>query len=268
MKVSVITVVFNDACGVLKTLTSIDCFFNELTAFIDVELIVVNGKSTDSTDDVVSKCLDDSEHEYVYINEADRGIYDAMNKAVEHCSLDSDYCIFMNAGDMFSDNASEVFLNVMHEVFTMSDIIIFPIKSVDINGKFVNIRKFEHETDLYIRPVVPHQSTFIRTELIREVKYDLNYKILADYDFFCKCLASGKIFYKVNGSELSLFKQGGASNLHDKQFLYARELARIQSNIFGSISLKYIYVPILRGLFYRYSFVSKFDLLIRKLFIK
>lgn len=98
MKISVITVTFNAEESVERTLLSIlDQRYPSL------EIVVVDGASTDGTMAALKRY---SAKIDVLSSEPDRGIYDAMNKAVKKAS--GDYLLFMNAGDIFSDSQALV----------------------------------------------------------------------------------------------------------------------------------------------------------------
>lgn len=74
MKVTLITVCRN-AAPVIGA--SLDSVFAQTHA--DVEVIVIDGASTDGTQDVVERFRDRLAH---YVSEPDKGIYDAMNKEI------------------------------------------------------------------------------------------------------------------------------------------------------------------------------------------
>ena len=94
-KISVITVCYNDAENLRKTLASIA----SQTARRDIEHIVIDGGSKDET----KILLEGNKEIDKWISEADKGLYDAMNKGIAMAS--GEYLWFMNAGDVFySDN--------------------------------------------------------------------------------------------------------------------------------------------------------------------
>jgi glycosyltransferase involved in cell wall biosynthesis len=90
--ISVVTVVFNDVAAVGSTIESV---LNQ--TFEDKEYLVVDGASDDGTIEIVAQYADRID---LIISERDRGIYDAMNKAVARAS--GEYILFMNSGDMFA----------------------------------------------------------------------------------------------------------------------------------------------------------------------
>lgn len=93
-KISIITVVKNDAAGLEKTILS--AWDQQETNF---ELIVIDGGSTDGTVAVFRKY---QEKINFWSSEPDHGIFDAMNKGLDKAS--GEYVIFLNAGDVFSSD--------------------------------------------------------------------------------------------------------------------------------------------------------------------
>ena len=70
LKISIITIVFNDANGLEKTIQSV---VNQ--TYDNIEHIIIDGGSTDSTVDVIKKY----EPEITcWVSEPDKGVYDAM----------------------------------------------------------------------------------------------------------------------------------------------------------------------------------------------
>lgn len=90
---TVITVVFNDEENLESTIASVI----EQT-YDNIEYIVIDGGSTDSTLDIIKKY--DKKIDY-WISEEDECLYDAMNKAIE--SSTGTWLNFMNSGDVFAD---------------------------------------------------------------------------------------------------------------------------------------------------------------------
>ncbi|WP_109832824.1 glycosyltransferase family 2 protein [Reichenbachiella versicolor] len=103
LKVSVITVVYNGADVIEKTIQSVLS-----QSFQNLEYIVVDGASNDGTLEVLSKYSDSISK---FISEKDSGIYNAMNKGIVLSS--GDYLLFLNAGDIFySDQSLEKLISV------------------------------------------------------------------------------------------------------------------------------------------------------------
>ena len=93
MKVSVITVVYNDVEGLKRTIPSV---LNQRSN--DYEYIILDGGSTDGTLEYLSSLSIKGKIK----SEPDTGIYNAMNKAAN--MAEGAYVLFMNAGDTFYDH--------------------------------------------------------------------------------------------------------------------------------------------------------------------
>ena len=126
MKLSIITITYNNADGLRKTLASVAA-----QTFRDYEHIIVDGGSTDESVDIIRQYADNeairlqgytairqekngkaddtlpnrpiasspNRHEICWISEKDRGVYDAQNKGIRLAH--GEYCYFLNAGDTF-----------------------------------------------------------------------------------------------------------------------------------------------------------------------
>ena len=97
-KISVGLVVYN---GVEHIRSALDSIVRQ--SYKNIELIVVDGGSTDGTLDVLHEY---AEHISVLVSEPDKGIYDAMNKV---CSLATgDWLIFLGCDDNLFDTLGNV----------------------------------------------------------------------------------------------------------------------------------------------------------------
>ena len=91
-KVSIITVCFNAAQTIAETLDSVAAQMDA-----DIEHIVVDGNSSDGTQNIVQTYRRDN---LVFVSEPDNGLYDAMNKGVQMAS--GDIIAFLNADDVYA----------------------------------------------------------------------------------------------------------------------------------------------------------------------
>ena len=114
MVYSIITICKNDSIHLIKTVQSV---LNQAGDMHNVEMVIVDGASTDSTKDVVPEYIKIGEKKGLNIrfySSPDKGIYDAMNKGVRYAL--GEWCIFVNAGDCFFDNnAIELFDSINKE---------------------------------------------------------------------------------------------------------------------------------------------------------
>ena len=86
-KLSIITINKNNAFGLEKTIQSV---INQ-TYFNQIEYIIIDGLSTDSSSDILEKYKDYFSY---CISEEDEGIYDAMNKGIKAAT--GEYLLFLN----------------------------------------------------------------------------------------------------------------------------------------------------------------------------
>ena len=90
-KYSIIVVTLNNADGLKRTLQSVRAL-----NYSCLEVIVIDGASTDSTKDVIKGF---AQLVTVFVSEKDKGIYNAMNKGILKAT--GEYLNFMNSGDCF-----------------------------------------------------------------------------------------------------------------------------------------------------------------------
>ena len=203
-RVSIITVVYNDVAGIEN------CIRNTLLqTYQNLELIVVDGGSTDGTLDVIRKY----EHYITWISEEDNGLYDAMNKGVKMAS--GEWVLFRNCGDFFYDE------KVIEKVFDSYE---------DKGECFIlgNERYFRHWGYKDMKPKilvqdylkampVNHPATFIRREVQYDNPFNLIYRNSADFDFFIRMFKQGAT-YKYFDELFSIFdaNEGATADHFDR----------------------------------------------------
>ena len=219
MKLSIITITYNNAEGLRKTLASVAS-----QTFRDFEHIIVDGGSTDESVEIIREYADNeairqagyeairqenskadkqasSPHHLItsspiiWISEKDRGIYDAQNKGIRLAH--GEYCYFLNAGDTFCNE------DVLELIFKPLTFNLSPLTStpdilygneiiVDGNGQRVGIARGVANpsfVDLY-NSCMKHQASFIRRELFDQYgMYDDTMRVCADFDWFFRVIA-------------------------------------------------------------------------------
>ena len=91
-KVSIITVVFNDAANIRETIESALG-----QTYQEKEYIIIDGGSTDGTVEIINEYVDRIDY---FSSESDNGIFDAMNKGAQHAT--GEWINFLNSGDTFA----------------------------------------------------------------------------------------------------------------------------------------------------------------------
>src|SRR5690606_11876830 len=178
MKISIITVCWNSAATIEKTIQSVAS-----QTYRDIEYIIVDGKSKDTTVDIIQKYPDIVTK---WISEPDKGLYEAMNKGMKMAT--GDYIGIVNADDTFADET------VIQRVATFLqanpvDASIGDIVQHNADGKVLrqySAKKWQPDK-LKIGFMPPHPAIFFKRELFEELGYyALDFKIAADYELIIR----------------------------------------------------------------------------------
>ncbi len=169
MKLSIITVNYNNKEGLQKTIDSVIC-----QTWRDFEWIVIDGGSTDGSKEVIEQYR----HYFSYwCSEPDKGVYNAMNKGIVHAK--GEYLNFMNSGDCFyeSNTLDKVFSNnCMTEDMVYGDWVRQESESIVLFHAPREASLFTFYVDN-----ICHQAMFIRASILKAKGYDENYHIFADW---------------------------------------------------------------------------------------
>lgn len=229
-KVSIITVTFNVKNELGKTIGNI-----RSQNFRDFEYIIIDGKSTDGTVDVIRENTDIISY---WISERDEGIYDAMNKGIK--AAKGEYLIFMNAGDTFYN--PETLLNIPFDKYPEVDIFYGETIIVTNKGEELGLRRKKLPTELNWKHfkrgmVVCHQSVFVSRRIVP--KYKPEYKFTADIDWVIEALKrSSKTIY--TNTIISKFALGGFSGRNLRQSWAERFIILKRNFGFGQCVLSHI----------------------------
>jgi glycosyltransferase involved in cell wall biosynthesis len=187
--ISIITINFNDASGLKKTIESV---VNQ--SFQDVEYIVIDGLSADNSVEVIEQYCEKIAY---WISEKDSGID----------MTSGEYLLFLNSGDVFTSN--DILKEfVTHENFR-GDIIYGDYKFE--NGK----KNYPDKVTPYyfLKSSLPHQSTFFKNRVFDIMgKFDESYSISGDRAFYLKCMVSNQFMWQHIQYPVTLFNLDGVSN--------------------------------------------------------
>lgn len=175
MKITVVTVCYQAENTIEETIQSVLA-----QEYQDMEYLIIDGKSTDRTMDIVRQYADDARMRV--ISEKDTGLYNAMNKGSREAQ--GDYIIFLNSGDIFADR------NVLAD---MAPHLIKDIVFGNVVRRFKNREVLEKypgkQVVLWLLlqgKMMSHQVIFTKTTVMRRYGFDETYKITADYDFLVR----------------------------------------------------------------------------------
>lgn len=179
VKVSVITVVYNDVKNIEKTIKNV-----LKQTYTNLEYVVVDGASKDGTLDIIKRY----EGKLRWISEPDKGIYDAMQKGAEMAT--GEWIIFRNCGDYFIhpsaiENVFNCYTDDKKEDLLIANTRFF--KNYGYKDAKPSILT-KHYFDAM--PML-HPSTFVRRTVQLKYPFHLEYRNSADYCFFIECLING-----------------------------------------------------------------------------
>ncbi|MCF0193757.1 MAG: glycosyltransferase [Bacteroidaceae bacterium] len=197
MKICVITVTYNAESTVERTLRSVasQALRDEVGIYsaeysqgrrYEVEHWVLDGASGDGTVRIVK-----GYGHVMWKSERDNGIYDAMNKGLATAS--GDYLVFLNAGDALHDTHTLQHVFDTAEEWLVKDgalpaVIYGQTEWVDEDERFIDMRNHWAPERLTSRSfltgmLVCHQAFYARIDLAKRERYDLRWRLSADYDW-------------------------------------------------------------------------------------
>lgn len=257
-KISVIIPVLN---GVTTLSKAIESVINQ--DYPNVEIIIIDGGSTDGTTDLIPKYDKDISK---FICENDLGIYDAMNKGIT--IAEGEWIYFLGCDDYLEKNA---FSLLAPYIVQNSELIygnVFSIKHNKIYDGEFNLQKL-------IKMNICQQAIFYRKNLFYDLGFfDLKYKISADYAFNIKVFCSRKTiqfvpiiisFYSGYGissinqdakllkDKLSLFSKRLNIKRFDSMFRFYFHQESINQTLYGSKFLGLVYM--VKHSFYSRSYI-------------
>ena len=223
---TVITVTYNARQTIERTIKSV-----QEQTYKQIEHIIVDGKSTDGTIELIKQLEDANTH---WVSEKDNGIYDAMNKATSLSK--GSYICFLNAGDTFYEKETVERLMLSANENESPDILYGETVVVDFKGEFLYNRRLKAPSELTWKSfkqgmLVCHQAFIINRQIFEP--YDLSYRFSADVDW---CIRLMKKSNSIVNTHLTLIKylNEGVTTTNRKASL--RERYTIMSKHYGHLS--------------------------------
>lgn len=188
MRLSVITINYNNLEGLKKTVESILC-----QSWKNFEWIIIDGGSRDGSKEYIEHIASKKESNVSFwCSESDNGIYNALNKGICHCT--GDYISCMNSGDtFFSDETLKLVFSKNNSDTVLYGDALFEYTDHDEIRKYPNSISFKW---LY-NNTINHQATFCCAEVLKNNLFDENYKIMSDRKLWLKLYLSGYSFKHI-----------------------------------------------------------------------
>ena len=235
MKISIVTINFNNVEGLRKTLASVAG-----QSYRDIEHIIIDGGSTDDSVDAIKEYVASNlnkdpffKHTINWVSEKDSGIYNAMNKGIEVAlgrrivnsfnrserSEDKnkvlpDYVQILNSGDIFA--APDVVDRMVAEIekneypkLLYGNMIKKDYASGKILGKTTEV---EYSLRQYYSSTMNHDCCYIRRDMYDTYGlYDENLKIVSDWKWFLQAIGLGHVKPVYVDIDVTIFDASGIS---------------------------------------------------------
>ena len=205
MKISIITATYNSENTLKDTLESV-----LKQTYADYEHIIIDGASKDETMEIVKSYEEKYKGRLRYISEKDKGLYDAMNRGIQMAT--GDIIGILNSDDIY---AHENVLSKIAETFTKTN----------CDATYANLVFMDYETMSKVQRVwkskegkledgwhPAHPTLYLKKEVYEKIGlFNLEYKIVADYDFMIRMLEDKEIKLSYIDDTIVHMRVGGVS---------------------------------------------------------
>ena len=221
MKISIVTVVYNNA-NVIKS--AIDSVVNQ--TYKNIEYIIIDGKSTDGTVEIIQSYGDKISK---FVSQPDSGIYDAMNKGLKLAT--GDVVGILNSDDMYmSVDIIEKVVAIFetHAVESMfADLVYVQPENLEKVVRYYDSSYFS-PTKFAYGWMPAHPTFFVKREVYEKYGYfKTDYKIAADYELLVRFLSKYQISYFYLKMPLVKMRLGGVSTMNLRStFILNKEILR------------------------------------------
>ena len=238
MKLSIITINYNNAEGLKKTLASVAA-----QTYRDIEHIIVDAASTDGSVDVIrdyESANRSSIHPLtiVWSSKKDKGIYNGMNIGIQRAT--GDYIQILNSGDLLAapdvtgrmmaalkaQNDEMSRTNVLNEPLSLNDgvAILYGNMLKSYDGKTIIHRDtcggdmYTPESFLYFyKGTLNHDCAYIRHDLFEKYGlYNEQMKICSDWEWYVRAIVIGGEKPVYTNIDVTIFDMNGVSESYGK----------------------------------------------------
>lgn len=227
MKLSIVTINYNNAEGLRKTLASV-----AVQTYSSIEHIIIDGGSSDNSVDVIKDYVAKVESQepraksVIWSSEKDNGVYHAMNKGIKKAT--GEYIQILNSGDILASDDVTARMVAALESYSRESrvesqekgVAIFygnMLKSYDgktiINRDTCGNRMYTPESFLYFyNGTLNHDCAYIRRDLFDKYGlYNEDMKICSDWEWYVKAIVLGGEKPVYTNIDVTIFDMNGIS---------------------------------------------------------
>lgn len=220
MLLSIVTINYNNASGLQKTMQSV--FAQNLH---DCEYLIIDGGSTDQSRLYIQE---HAEKLAYWVSEKDKGIYHAMNKGILQSK--GEYLLFLNSGDELHSADS---INSVLTHLGDADIIYGNLLIVEPLKKWIKYYNEKLSFEYFTRDTLPHQGAFIKRDLFQQMGlYDEDLKLVADWKFFVQAVCIYTVSTLFVDVIVANYDYSGLTARPEFYALQAEEKRKVLNNLF------------------------------------
>lgn len=220
-KVSVIIVTFNAAQTLQATLDSV-----YKQKYPNIEIVIIDGKSTDGTVDIIKANADKIGY---WVSEPDKGIYDAMNKALKH--ITGKWVYFSGADDTLLDDFSKLCYELeVPGAFYYGSVLSRGMKCSGLVSEY-----YQAKIGIY------HQAIIYSAAIFKKYQFDTKYRISADYALNMKCWKDKTIPFIFKDYIIADFNHIGVSSSGPDDVFWNDKASLIRENFGNRIWMRYLF---------------------------
>lgn len=239
MKLSIITINYNNAEGLRRTLASV-----ATQTYRDIEHIVVDAASTDGSVDIIKEYADKADYPVLWISEKDKGVYAGMNKGIEVVlgrrvinalnrselvedknigiqRATGDYIQILNSGDILAaPDVTERMVSALPDGVP----ILYGNMLKSYDGKKIIKRDtcghgmYTPESFLYFyKGTLNHDCAYIRRDLFEKYGlYNEEMRICSDWEWYVRAIVLGEEKPVYTNIDVTIFDMNGVSESYGK----------------------------------------------------
>ena len=208
MKFSIVTATYNSEATIKDTLESV-----LMQTFTDYEYILIDGKSKDSTVDIIKQYEPLFEGRMRWVSESDHGIYDAMNKGFKMAK--GDVLMLINSDDLFArPDALELVVREF-EKHPEADVVYADLYYVSQNNidNIVRVWKTGEQKPMKRGWLPAHPTFYMKRECYEKYGYfNLDYHLAADFELMLRFVEGHSVKLTYLPEYLVKMRLGGATS--------------------------------------------------------
>ena len=214
MTLSIITINYNNAEGLAKTLKSV---LNQTCT--DFEHVIIDGASTDNAVEIIKQYEKEAAArgiKVVWVSEKDKGIYNAMNKGIKMAN--GEYIQILNSGDcLVADTVVTEMYSALKEKGYPEILYGNMLKTVDWktyqrDNCGANSEYTPNSFLYFYNGTLNHDCAYIKRSLFDQFGYyNENMKICSDWEWYVRAIVLGNVQPVYVNIDVTIFDMNGVS---------------------------------------------------------